>query len=87
MDNTEIEDEEQELAMLKIDSAWRQTLLIGTVILGILMAGYMVRVERRAAFAEKEFSVWLYENDLQEFVEFFFKEGTVFLIIVGHLFL
>lgn len=53
----------------------RNLFALGAVILGILVAGYIIKVERTAAEADKTYFKWLHTHGLTDFNEFLFKEG------------
>lgn len=54
----------------------RNFFALGAVVLAVLVAGYIIRVERNAADAEKIYSAWIYKNGLVEFNDIFFNEGV-----------
>lgn len=66
-----------------MNSDLKQIVVIGTAVLGIFVAGYMIQVERRAAVADRMFTDWIHENQLTQFVELFFKEGESISLFVN----
>ena len=63
---------------LTMESDVKQLIVIATAIFGVLIAGYLIQTERASSLQGKEFTTWMYENDLGEFIENFFLEGTQF---------
>ncbi|XP_053378425.1 uncharacterized protein LOC128548070 [Mercenaria mercenaria] len=61
------------------ENDFKQSVIIGTVVLGIFVAGYMIQVERKAAVADRKFSEWIERNHLAEFVQLFFQEDIGYL--------
>lgn len=54
----------------------RNLFALGAVVLAVLVAGYIIRIERNAADAGKIYSAWIYKNGLAEFNDIFFNEGV-----------
>lgn len=60
-----------------MDKDLKQLVILGTVVMGIFVACYMIQVERRAAIADRKFSDWIHKHRLTEFVELFYRAGKL----------
>ena len=58
-----------------METADRQLLITATVTAAVVIAGYIVVTERNKALAERELSVWIHDNNLDDVYEQFYMSG------------
>ena len=64
----------------------RQLLITATFTAAVVIAGYIVFTERNKALAERELSVWIHDNKLDEVYEHFYMSGKLKTIVAVHFF-
>ena len=58
-----------------MESSDRQLLKIASLTSLVFIAGYIIVNERTKALAERELSVWIHDNNIEEFTEHFYSAG------------
>lgn len=59
-----------------MENEFKQSVVIGTLVMALFVAAYMIQTERKAAVADRQFSEWIERNQLSEFAHLFFEEGN-----------
>lgn len=59
----------------ELEKDLKQIVTTAALVLSIFVGGYLFHVERRAAVADREFSEWIHDNQLHDFVQLFYDEG------------
>ena len=52
-----------------------QLIITATVTAAVFVAGYIIVTERNKALSERELTVWIHDNRLDEFYEHFYLSG------------